>query len=310
MNRAIHIVAILAALGLAGNRVPAQGEPPAGTAQADPIEAFVTAIRQAEQRLKSVRVELETRGVFPSGLEFATSGTLYVLRGEQQKIRATVSLSFANDLKSLMDSVRTEGGIMIYKDDPAFGEVFVRVPPEVATDLEWAGTVLDRSDLPGMRDARAEAPLGSSMVEGLRREFTLAATARKRRGEDAGVWLAGERRPGLDDVGTELPLANRVELFIRDKDHAVLEVVHYQGDKVLQHIDVRSLEVDVEIPPAVFAVDGRGQPLREVDKYVPLWTQILDVLAQAEAKLLPADLAEGKDPPPASLRPSKRSKKK
>jgi hypothetical protein len=42
-----------------------------------------------------------------------------------------------------------------------------------------------------MRDRRAEAPLGSSMVDGLRQEFVLAPTARKRRGDDADARADG-----------------------------------------------------------------------------------------------------------------------
>mgnify|MGYP004100082491 CR=1 FL=1 len=103
-----------------------------------------------------------------------------------------------------MDTARTERGIFLYKDDPAFGEVYLRIAPKLAEDLEWAGTVLDRSDLPGMRDARADSPLGSSMLDSLRREFTLALTDKLTRGDDAGMWLAGPRRKGLGDVDTEL----------------------------------------------------------------------------------------------------------
>lgn len=306
MNRAIRFVAILGSLGVAAAVAQEPREATRNPAQDDVIERVVAEMRAAEAALKSVRVELTTHGVFPAGLEVSTAGTLHVLRGEQRMTRATVRLRYSNGLTGLMDSARTADGITIYKDDPAFGEVFFRVSPEVTRDVEWAGEVLDRSDLPGMSDARADAPLGSTMVEGLLREFALAETERRRRGDDDGVWLAGERRPGLGDTEAELPLADRVELFVRGSDRALLEVVHYRGDAAIQRIDVQSLAVDVEIPAATFEVDGRGQPLRDVAKYVPLWTQIQDVIRQAEEKLVPEDLPEGEEPPPECVRPSRR----
>jgi len=306
MNRANCVVGFLLTAGGLVVGLPGQDGSTAQDPQADPVERIVASIRAAEQALGSLRLELVTEGAFPSGLRFATSGSLHVLRGEHPASRTSVRFRFADDLESQMESARTADGITIYQRDPAFGEVYVRVPPVVVADLEWAGSVLDRADLPGMQDARAEAPLGSAMLEDLRRQFDLEPKPEKMRGEDAGVWLAGDRRPGLGDAADDLPLADRVELFVRDKDHALLEVVHYQGEKVLQHIDVKSLEVDVAIEPETFVVDGHGQVLREVAQHIPLWSQIENVIGRAEARMTPDDLADGQLPPPESLRPSRR----
>lgn len=154
----------------------------------------------------------------------------------------------------------------------------------MVADLEWAGAVLERADLPGMADSRAAAPLGSAMLAGLQRHFDLAVTDRRERGGEAGRWLAGARRAGIEDQDTELPQADRVELFVRDRDHALLEVAQLQGDKPLQRIVVQRLEVDVDVPAATFEVDGRGQRLRDVQQHLPMWDQIQQVLRQAEAK--------------------------
>lgn len=306
MNRAIRVVGFLLTAAIAGGQLPGQSQPGAEGAEADPIERIVTSMREAEGRLKSLRLELATEGAFPGGVSFSTAGTLHVLRGEQRRVRTSVRFRYADGLESRTESVRTAAGIKIYSEDPAFGAVFVRVPPVIVRDLEWAGTVLDRSDLPGMHDPRAEAPLGSAMLDDLRLHFELQPRTDTRRGDDPGTWLAGPRKPGLGDVDPELPLADRVELFVRDRDRALLEIVHHQGDKVLQRIVVHKLEVDVEIASATFEVDGNDQPLREVDQHLPLWTQIENAIRRAEAKLLPADLAPDQEPPPASLRPSRR----
>ncbi|MCA8952246.1 MAG: hypothetical protein KDE27_22235 [Planctomycetes bacterium] len=308
MKRAIRSGAIPAVLAVLLGGLPGQGEGLQKPAQPDVAERLVAEMLAAEQRLRSVRIELSTASHFPGDTDIVTAGTLHVLRGEQPKRRVAVRMEFGNGLVATMDSVETDGGVTIYKDDPAFGEVFLRVPPAIVTDLRWAGEVLDRSDLPGMRDARADAPLGSALLDGLRREFALAPSERAERGGERGTWLAGKRRPGIGEADAELPLADRVELFVRASDHALLEVKQFRGDEVILAIDVAALVVDADIPETTWRLDGRGQTLREIEKYVPLWSQIQDVIRQAERKLAPADAPEGAEPPPESLRPSKRGK--
>ena len=259
--------------------------PPKPTAQPDPIEALVANLRAAERQAKSVRIELATRGSLPSGLEFQTSGTLHVLRGTHSKVRTAVAFSFANGIEGSAESATTAEGITIYESDPAFGEVLVHIAPAIVADLEWAGEVLRRSDLPGMRDARADSPFGSAMLDDLRTSFDLKVVAdRKDRRGEPGTWLAGERRPGLGDQGVDLLLPTRVEVFLRQSDQAVLEVAHYEADKLVQHIDVKVLEVDVPIADTVFTVDPRGLPVRDVQKHAPMWILIEQALNQAGIK--------------------------
>lgn len=300
-------IAISAAVACAlPNGLPGQESKPANAPQADPIARIVAEMRSAEKALKSIEVELATRGSYASGEQFSTQGRLHVLRGEQPKMHASFELQFANGLAGRQEVAQTAEGLLFYEANAAFGEVYVRIPPAVVADVQWAGEVLDRSDLFGMHDARAEAPLGSLLLDGLRRHFALAVTERTQRGADAGVWLAGDRRPGLGDAEDDLPLATRVEAFVRTRDHALLEVTHFQGDKELQHIDVKTLVVDAAIADAVFTVDGRGQTLRDVEKYAPLWSQIQEVVGRAETKLRPKDLPDDAALPPQCVRPSAR----
>jgi len=313
MNRTSRCVAFAAFLGLLPGAAAVQEPKPAAAAQPDPIAGIVQAMRSAEQAAKSFRIELQTSGQWPTGTGFKTSGTLHVLRGAQPKTSSTVEYEVVGDLQNRMATAQTGEGIWIYSDDAAFGEVFVLIEPAIVADLEWAGEVLARANLPGMKDRRAGAPLGSAMLDDLRVHFELAISGRKERAGEAGQWLAGERRAGLPE-DSDLPLANSVELFVRDKDKALLEVVHHQGEKVLLRIEVRSLEVDVEIPAAAFTVDGRGQKLRPVRQHAPLWAQIQDVLGQAEGKALEqAEARATADGVPldakaklAAVRPSKR----
>jgi len=276
-------------------------EPKKPAAQPGPVDEIVAAMREAEQRAKSFRIEIQTKGQLAGGLELSTKGVLHVLRGTQAAVHSAFEVAFADGLAGRMETAQTKTGLVILGDDPAFGELFLHIDPKIVADLEWAGEVLDRADVPGMKDRRAQAPLGSSMVVDLQQKFALAATDRKDRNGERGTWLAGARRAGLDAQDADVPMADRVELFVRDSDRALLEVRHLQRDAVVQHLVV-AVQVDVDLPASMFTIDGRGQKLREVQQHLPMWDQIEHVLRQAETK---AAEKSGKEAP-ESVRPSKR----
>jgi hypothetical protein len=282
MNRTKNVLAFLLGAGLLVLRAQEPQKPAAPAPEADAIAPIVAAIREAEKALTSARLELVTIGRLPGGLELSTRGVLHVLRGAQPALHTAVEFSFGDGIAGRMEAAQTNSGITVYEDDPVFGEIHVHIEPAIAADLEWAGTVLERADLPGMVDRRALAPLGSSMLEDLRRHFDLAVEARTEREGEAGQWLGGKSRGGLDEADPDLPLADRVELFVRQRDHALVEVKHLQGETVLQHIVVNKLELGLELPAATFVVDGRGEPLRAVQSYHPMWGHIEKVLLQAE----------------------------
>ena len=282
-------------VAMAGAWAQEPGKQVAPPAQSDAIGTIVAEMQTAEKSLKSARIDLVTTGHFSKGTEFQTRGVLHVLRGAQPAMHTLVEISFGDGIKATMESAQTAGGITLYEDHPAIGEIHLHIDPSTVADLEWAGTVLDDAKLPGMADRRATAPLGSAMVGDLRRHFDLQLHTRTERQGEAGQWLAGKRRSGLEDADPELPLADRVELFVRQRDHALVEVKHLQRDKVVQHIVVEKIECGLEIPAKKFEVDGRGQPLREVKQYLPMWDQIDKVLLLAES-----ESAEG------VVRPSKR----
>lgn len=296
MNRTIELALVTLILVLGSGRAQEVPKPPEKAPQPDPIEVIVAEIRTAELAAKSFATELVTEGRLPGDLSFTTVGSIHVLRGTQSnllnsatqstpgKLRSSVQFSWGNGVVGIWETLRTADGILVYQDDPAFGEVLVRFSPSLVTDLEWAGEVLKRADLPGMKDARADAPLGSSMLDDLRQHFLLVRGERKDRAGEAGIWLEGKRRPGLSDQDSDLPMADRVEAFVRQKDHALLEVVHYAADKVVQRIEVKKLEVDAAFAEAVFTLDRRGLKAREAEDYPPMREQIRRALDQAESK--------------------------
>lgn len=283
MNRTSRATLLSCLLAAAPGLAQAPAEPPVAPQQVDPVAGIVEAMRAAEGRLQSLELELRTSGSLPGGVEFTTRGTLRVLRGTQSKLHAAVRFRFADGLQGEQESLQDPTGITLFTDDPAFGRALVQIAPAVVADLEWAGGVLAKADLPGMADARAAAPLGSAMLADLARRFALQVTNRKDRAGDAGTWLAGARRAAGDDTG-ELPLPTRVEAFVRAKDQALLEVVHYQGDAVLQRITVERCEVGVKFADTAFQVDPRGLSAKAVDQFPPLWEEIKQVLLEAESK--------------------------
>ncbi len=307
MKRTEVVFAIVLSFVPASLTAQEGGKVPEAPPRPDPVEGIVQGMQAAEQRATSFRLEIATVGQLPGGLEATTKGVLHVLRGTQPALHAAVEFSFADGLRGRMESARNAQGVVLFEDDPVTGELFVRIDAVIVADLEWAGAVLKRSDLPGMADERAESPLGSAVVADLRRSFALVPSDKKERDGEAGTWLVGARRNDVDEADPDLPMADRVELFVRAKDHALLEVRQWQREKVVQQIVVAKVEVDPDLPASIFQVDGRGSKPREVQTYSPMWEQIQQVLRQAEARAAEAKNPDGTPVDPATaLRPSRR----
>ena len=128
---------------------------------------------------------------------------------------------------------------------------------------------------------------------------------------DGGLFGRSASTGQAEGGSGDLPLADRVEAFVRERDLALLEVVHHQGEVVVQHLVVESLALDVELPAARFTVDGRGLRLRDVQEHAPSWEQVEQVLRQAEVRAeREAEASNAKlpaEPPrPPERRPSRR----
>jgi hypothetical protein len=317
MKRTAPMGLVLAAVGLFVAVLPGQQPAAAEKSQVDAVQQLVDSIAAAEKAATTIRVELRSKGLLPDGLVVETRGTLRVLRAEQSDLPAylhtRVEYSFADGIAGVVESNRTQNGIEIYEDNPAFGESYVHLAPPIVADLEWAGEVLERADLPGMADRRAESPLGSQLLADLHRRFLLTIE-NGRRGDDQGVWLRGPRRAAPQELDADLPRADRVEVFVRDRDKALLAMRQLQGDREVQSVELQRVELGVRLQIADLRVDGRNQRVREVQQYLPLWEQIEDIVGRAEAKasrqLAEAAAASGTPTDPAAsqraVRPSKR----
>jgi len=277
------LLLLLPSARLAAQVPPAEAPVAKPASPPDAIELLAREMQAAEQRLQSLVLEMQTSGQFGNGDEFQTTGSLQILRGPPRRQRTNVQFAAAG-IEGRMETLQGPDGILIYQQDPAFGEVLVQIPAVMVADLEWAGEVLRRADLPGMKDRRADSPLGALMLRDLRRQFQLVIGERKERGGEAGVWIAGPRHAGLPEHEADLPLADRVELFVRQRDLALLEVQHFQGDKVVQRLEVKRLQIDAPIAEASLKLQPKGLKARDVAGYPPLSEPIERALKQAEAR--------------------------
>lgn len=273
------------------------------------VRALVEKMVAAERALKSLRMTMHTAGRLPGDLDVETSGELRVLRAEQPAAPAQrftrFEYSFGDGLSGRLESAETPDGIRLFEEDPAFGAVFLRIGRSVVRDLEWAGRVLERSDLPGMVDARARAPLGSGLLADMLRTFDLEVDGRQERSGDKGVWVVGRRKAGLDEQNPDLPLADEVEVFVRSRDRALLLARYKFGGEMLQEIVVDALEVGAELGDDDFVVDGRGLRIRSVQDHAPLWEQIEQTLERAEEKAADGELRPSKQRTGARVKPGR-----
>lgn len=281
-------------------KVPAPAPAAKEATALDPaVAAALARMRATEAGFKTIRLELQTSGAYPGGPSFTTKGTLRVLRAEQSALHAVVEFAFDDGLKGRMETVKTPDGVRMLEDTPTFGQVYLAMEPALVADVVWASRLLDKGEgLPGVDDGRAESPLGSAMLADLARMYELRVLSSTPRKGTEGTWVGGDVRPGLDpqQVG-DLPLADRVEVFLRSPDDAMLEVVYLQDGKPIQRIEVTALEVDRPMELSSFRIEAGDRKPKDVKQHQPSWGPLERLLREADAR------AEEQKLPP---RPSRR----
>jgi hypothetical protein len=311
------LLATLLAPALAQEPAPADKAAEKAKADAQRVDGLLASMRAAEAKLGSVSLRMRTSGRLPGGLDLAVRGELRARYGDQRATYARFAYETSDGVRGSAESAQTAAGIVLREDDPAFGPVFVAIEPALVADLEWAGRVLQRDDLPGMPEKaassperRAASPLGSGLLAALRRQFDLAVETRDELDGQKGTWLAGPRRGGGAD-DPDLPLADRVEAFVRASDLALVAMRQRLGEQVVQEVVVEELVRDPALAADAFALAEQGQKPKPVQQFAPLWESIQQACLQAEAKSEQAAAARNKGLPegqqtPAELRPSRR----
>jgi hypothetical protein len=253
------------------------------------MDDVVRAMRAAEAKALQVRLQMTTEGTMPGDLKFTTKGTMRVLRTEQGVLQAAhvaLDCTFVGGIQSRMESVKTPDGLWTFEQNQTLGEVWLHYDKELLQDLEWAAEVLQRTDLPGGKDARVAAPLGSEIVADLAQRYELQAMRSRSRDGQAGTWYGGDRKPspGQED-DADIPIADHVELFVRQQDTALLEVVYLSQQKPIQRIKIDEIVLGEPMPLASFVLDTKGKKPKDVRDYPPEWEQIQQVLQSAKDKV-------------------------
>lgn len=265
---------------------------PQDSTQSAAIKEIAERLARLEASARSVSLDMATRGVYPGGSSFRTEGSIRVLDGTHFHVRTIFHLG--DDLTGRSEVVRTPDGVRMLDVDPTFGEVLLEIAggesPEgddrapLLVQLDAASRVLgtDR-DVPGVFGNRARTPLGAGLLAELDRSFALEVVGRGERQGVAGRRIEGRLRQGEGGPAVP-PLADRVELFVRDLDGALVHMAQFQGNQVLAEVEITRLELDTELDPASFVVDARGLKPRDVREHPPFWNEISKVLAEARGR--------------------------
>ena len=138
--------------------------------------------------------------------------------------------------------------------------------PELELIVVAAGSHLIQPALT-LRDVKAEFAIADSVpmqIVGKTGRYEDAEALGRGVGRFARVFLA--MNPDWVVV-----LGDRIEAFVRKTDRALLEVVHRQGGKVVQHLVVDKLEAGLALTAGTFRVDGRGQRVfRDIPVHAPI----------------------------------------
>jgi len=277
---------LLAALALPVGGVSAQEPDP--KAQTPTPEAVVATMRAQEAAAKSIELAMETSGRLAGGLTFTARGSVRVLRAEQPEASAShtvVDYDFGDGLSGRVESVETRDGLVTLQQDPTFGETFVRIDATVMKDLAWASAADASADAPFQAGPRARSPIGAELFADLALRFDLRVADKPAPEGQKGVWWQGERKKAAESAdNTDLPLADRVEAFVRDGDSVLMDVVYTQNGEVVQRVRVTKAVLGADMQAASFRVEAGGKKPIDAKDHGPTWQQIEQVLQRASQK--------------------------
>jgi len=249
-------------------------------------ESVVAAMREREAAVKTVVLELETSGQLAGGLSFLVRGSLRVLRAEQREASAVhtkVDYEFGDGLSGRVESVQTKDGILVLQQDPTFGESFVRIDAATVLDLEWAASTQKGSDTPFAPHPRSSSPLGADLFADLALRYDLRVADKPAPEGMSGTWWIGDRKKakGLEDGGADLPLADRVEAFVRADDLVLIDVQWQKSGEVMQRVLAKQAVLGGPLALSSFRLDAGGKKPVDAKDHPPTWQQIEQTLQRA-----------------------------
>jgi len=226
-----------------------------GPASIKTLSDLVQAVEAKENAVKTVQIEMRTKGKFPGGPEFETTGTLRVLGKTHFHSRMTMRVGDAGrpQMQSESETVTTPDGVTMRENDPMQGEVFVRMSRELLRDLESASKALGEtgsSVAPG--DGMANGPLGSVMLRDLQEVFALELSGPAVVGKHECYIVRGPRRDDVEIDSDVLGGADRVELLVRRADLAVVRMTQFEAGRPTTEVEIQRLILDEPLEPSSF----------------------------------------------------------
>ena len=248
------------------------------------LQELIAKMKAAEKDVDSAVLEMVTRGTYPGGVGFEIRGSVRVLGGTHFHIRNRAT--FEDDLTSEQEEVRTPEGAWMREKDPAFGEVYLSMKPELLAELKRAKeTLAGAGDEAPLADNPAEDPLGSAMLESLDRHFALEVQKRVIGGHDVLVVQGPVREAPPEPGESDFPQPDRVELLVRTPDLAVIQMTQFRDGKELMQVEITRLELNVPIDKGSFRIElPEGQRFLDVMEHPPAAAQIRDLLDKAKAR--------------------------
>ena len=285
-HRSSALAALLSALALPLGFAGAQE--PAAKAQTPTPESVVAAMRAQEAAASSIVLALETTGRLAGGLTFAARGSVRVLRAAQPEASAShtvVDYDFGDGLSGRVESVETKDGLLTLQQDPTFGETFVRIDATVMKDLAWASAADSAGDAPFQAGPRARSPIGAELFADLAQRFDLRIADKPAPEGMKGAWWQGERKKASDSGdNADLPLADRVEAFVREGDSVLMDVVYTQKGEVVQRVRLTNAVLGAPLQLSSFRIDAGGKKPIDAKEHGPTWQQIEQTLQRASQK--------------------------
>ena len=273
------VIPVLFVLALPAPNLPAQ------PGQLKTLQELVAEMKAREKAATSVYLEMTSTGSYPGDVQFETRGTLRVLHGTHFQFH--LQTSFGDGSSGESDMVRTPEGLWIRDTDPGFGEVFLKMDRELAARLEEASRILGQAGggFPGPLSEQSTSPLGGALLESLSQQYDLNVE-RKLIADGQECWVvAGDLRGDLPAPNENAPpVPDRVDILVRIRDSAVLQMVHLKDGRQQLRVNITRLELDRPMEESSFRIDVPGREPMDVMEHPAYAAQIQRTLDAAEAK--------------------------
>jgi len=252
---------------------------PSKEPQPTSVKELVAGMQAAEKAVDGVVMEMSTKGRYPGGTTFEIEGSIRVLGATHFHI--STKATFEESVTAESETVKTPEGVWMREKDPAFGEVYTVMSPETVAQLAAASEALgEETNGPG-GVGQAKDPLGSKMLSSLDTQFDLAVAARELNGEAYYVVAGGARADAPEDESS-YPTPDRVELLVRQRDLAVVQMVQFRNGKELMKIEILRLDLNPQLEPASFRIElPEGKQFIDVMEHPPAAAYIRNTLERA-----------------------------